>query len=99
MAPAPQKIAELLQSQGYERETLGHETTWRLSSGRNDSVIRSRIEILERKEHFSLSRCNIQIDTKKYLITSSKTQKNALEKSIRGMLPQGNKTSSNAYLR
>ena len=67
MAPAPQKIAELLQSHGYERETLGHETTWRLSSGRSDSVIRSKIEILERKEHFSLSKCNIQIDTKKIL--------------------------------
>ena len=58
-------LAQLLEETGYQKSPSGQDVMWRLSTDDAGAAVRAKIEILERKSQFHISKCTIQIDSEK----------------------------------
>ena len=67
MAANAPTLIEVLDAAGYARSALGADIIWKLSTPELDTAIRARVEILERKGQFHITKCVIQINHEKTL--------------------------------
>lgn len=65
MNSKPSKLPEILEGYGYEKSSSGGDTLWRITGDISEQAVFAKIEILERKNTFHLSKCLIQIDSEK----------------------------------
>lgn len=56
---------EILQRFGFEKITVGSQNIWKLTSDDSSKIVKAKVEILQRKERYSLGKCSITLDCEK----------------------------------
>lgn len=56
---------EILQRFGFEKITVGSQNIWKLTSDESSKIVKAKVEILQRKERYSLGKCSITLDCEK----------------------------------
>lgn len=86
------QIVENLRLVGFQENQLGPENIWKLSSTKSSGPVKAKIEILQRKEQFTLTKCNVVIDCDKLQneITSIAKKKFRKILSISGRITENN---------
>ena len=62
-----QNFQETLQRYGFEKITVGSQNIWKLTSDDSSKIVKAKVEILQRKERYSLGKCSITLDCEKAL--------------------------------
>ncbi len=62
-----QNFQNILQRFGFEKITVGSQNIWKLASDDSSKILKAKIEILQRKEKYSLGKCSITLDREKAL--------------------------------
>ncbi len=62
MNESPKNLAEMLTIAGYMREERGKDVIWSIQNDHEKNAIKTKIEVLERKNIFHLNKCEVQID-------------------------------------
>ena len=60
-------ISETLAEIGYVRSSLGSAFVWKIGAAPISKVLRAKVEIVERKGQFSISKCSVKIELNKVL--------------------------------
>lgn len=88
-----QNFQEILQRFGFEKITVGSQNIWKLTSDDSSKIVKAKVEILQRKERYSLGKCSITLDCEK---ASRQIESLAKKRFPQALNISGQTTSSNA---